>query len=82
MGFIRNALKAFFNSTKPGLGFSAEDVKKIVIGALVNAFGVALIAIIEQIAKLDWGLWSPICTGIAIVAVNIIRKWLPGLEQK
>lgn len=80
MDFIMNALKAFFNSSKPTFGFSAEDIKSIVIGALLNALGIALIAIIEQVAKLDWGLMAPLATGIAIVAVNIIRKWLPAVK--
>jgi hypothetical protein len=77
---IKGMLSGFFNSTKVGIGFSAEDIKSIVIGALLNALGIALIAIIEQVAKLNWGLVAPIATGLAIVLVNLIRKWLPAVK--
>ena len=75
-----NLLKSFFNSTNLGFGFSAEDVKSIIIGALLNALGIALIAIIDQLSHLNWGLTGPIVTGLAIVLINLIRKWLPGIK--
>ena len=77
---IKGMLTGFFNSTNPGLGFSAEDIKSIVIGALLNALGIALIAIVEQVSNLRWGLWAPLATGLSIVLVNLIRKWLPGVK--
>ena len=75
-----NILGTIFNSTKAGIGFSKEDVVKIITGAAINAAGVALVVIVEQIAQLNWGLTAPIVTGASIVLVNVIRKFLPAVK--
>ena len=80
MDIVKGILASFFNSTNAKVGFSLEDVKSIVIGALLNALGIALIAILEKVAGLNWGLSAPIATGVSIVLVNIIRKWLPSVK--
>ena len=80
MDIVKGILASFFNSTNFKFGFSLEDVKSIVIGALINALGIAAIAILERVAGLNWGLMAPIATGISIVIVNIIRKWLPAAK--
>ena len=80
MNILKGVLTAVFNSSNPGFGFSAEDIKSIIVGALLNALGIALVAIIEQIAGLNWGLVAPLITGLSIVLVNIIRKFLPAVK--
>jgi hypothetical protein len=73
-------IKAIFNSSNEGFGVSGEDIKSIVVGACINAAGVAALSIVDQVAHLNWGTAAPIATALSIVAVNMIRKFLPGVK--
>lgn len=55
--------------------FTAEDAKKVALGALVAAAGAALTYTSEWLAGQDFGAWTPTVVAVFSIAVNAFRKW-------
>lgn len=57
------------------------NYKKILWGAMIAIGGAVLTYASQYIAGADFGIYTPIITAAASIAINIIRKYLAGLPQ-
>jgi len=58
--------------------FDKESLIKIGKGALIAGGAVALLYLLEGLAKLDFGEATPVVVGILSVLINAIREWRKG----
>ena len=63
-------------STSERFNFIPEDVKSIIIGASIAGGGAFATYILEGLAKLDFGEWTPIAVALLSVLINAVRKWI------
>jgi hypothetical protein len=56
--------------------FISEDVKSLLIGALITGGGALLTYLSENISKVSFGDWTPAVVVVASLLINTVRKFI------
>lgn len=56
--------------------FIPEDIKSILTGASIAAIGAFITVIADNVAKLNFGQYTPFVAAAIMVVINAIRKFI------
>ena len=56
--------------------FTREDIVSILIGASIAGGGAFATYLLEGLAQLDFGEWTPMVVALLSVLINAVRKWI------
>jgi len=56
--------------------FIPEDIKSLLIGALITSGGALLTYLSENLGKVNFGDWTPAVVVVASLVINMVRKFI------
>lgn len=58
--------------------FDKETAKKTARGALIAGGGVAVVYVLEAVAKMDFGSYTPLVAAGCSIIINAVREYVQG----
>jgi hypothetical protein len=66
------------NGGQQSFTFDAETLIKISKGAVIAGLGAGLIFLLQGVAGMDFGVYTPIAVALSSIAINAIREYIRG----